>query len=133
MEIYVFGNEDNELDNRTFGIVRKLAKKYQEISFIKIKPNQELPFADRSDALIIDVVYGIDKVTLIESKNLEGISLPPRSTTHDYDLAFQLKYLRKLGKLGKVQIIGIPVTGNVDYNLIHSILRKLVEQDIQGS
>ena len=61
------------------------------------------------------------------------IVLPPRNSVHDFDLGFQLKYLKKLGKLGKVTIIGLPQTGEIDYDSIHSILRKLVAQDMQGS
>jgi hypothetical protein len=52
---------------------------------------------------------------------------------HDFDLGFQLKYLQKIGKLGEVTIIGLPINKTPDYLRIQSILRKLVAQDIQGS
>jgi hypothetical protein len=52
---------------------------------------------------------------------------------HDFDLAFQLRYLKKLGKLGEVTIIGIPQEGEIDYLRIQSIFRKLVAHDMQGS
>ena len=57
----------------------------------------------------------------------------PRGSVHDFDLAFQLRYLKKLNKLGEVTIIGIPQEGEVDHLRIQSILRKLVAHDMQGS
>ena len=71
--------------------------------------------------------------------NLEPARLPPVITAevidgaHDFDLPFQLRYLKKLGKLGTVTVIGIPQEGEVDHLLIKSIFRKLVAQDMQGS
>jgi hypothetical protein len=55
------------------------------------------------------------------------------SSVHDFDLGFQLLYLKKLGKLKNFLIIGIPMKGEINYLRIQSILRKLVAQDIQGS
>jgi Ni,Fe-hydrogenase maturation factor len=72
-------------------------------------------------------------VALIEGDRIDGLILSPRGSVHDLDLAFQLKYLKKLNKLGEVTIIGIPQEGEVDYLRIQSILRKLVAHDMQGS
>ena len=127
MQIYVFGNQDSKLDNRVFEII----KKYSDINFKIIDPNGDLP--TDSPTIIMDTVFGLDQVTLLTEKDLDKLIPSPRTSAHDYDLGFQLKYLRKIGKLNKVSIIGIPQTGPLDYNLFHSILRKLVAQDIQGS
>jgi hypothetical protein len=72
-------------------------------------------------------------VALVEGDRIDGLVLSPRGSVHDFDLAFQLRYLRKLGKLGEFTIIGIPQEGEVDYPRIKSILRKLVAHDMQGS
>jgi len=133
LKIYVFGNEDVECDKRAFEIKRKLEKKHCDISFVDIKPNENLPFDNHKDVVIMDVVEGLKEVTLIQNDELEKIVLPPRSSTHDFDLGFQLRYLKKLRKLGRVTIIGLPVQGKIDYKRIQSILRKLVAQDMQGS
>jgi hypothetical protein len=45
---------------------------------------------------------------------------------HDFDLAFQLRYLKKLNKPGEVTVIGVPQEGKVDYLRIQSIFKKLV-------
>jgi hypothetical protein len=48
-------------------------------------------------------------------------------------LGFQIKYLKKIGKLGKVTIVGLPMQGELDYLRIQSIFKKLVAQEMQGS
>jgi len=133
MDVYLFGNEDIEQDNLAFKIAEKLKNKIKNINFIKVKPNEDLPFINKEKVLIMDTVQGIDKIKIIEDKDLDKIILSPRGTAHDFDLGFQLKYLKKLGKLGKVKIIGLPQKEKVDYKTVQSILRKLVAQDIHGS
>ena len=104
-----------------------------DITFIYINPNEDLPFEDEKQVVILDTVQGIDNVELIGDEMLDKLIVSPRGSVHDFDLAFQLKYLKKLGKLGKVYIVGLPQGKNIDYLRIKSILRKLVAQDIQGS
>ena len=133
MKVYVFGNRDYEKDKLSFEVVDKLDLKNLKIEFEEVKPNQDLPFTGSDMVVMMDVVMGIDKVKLITEYDLDKLVLPPRSSAHDYDLGFQLKYLLKLGKLKKIRIIGLPMSGKVNYDSIHSILRKLVAQDIQGS
>jgi len=133
MKVYVFGNRDYEKDKLSFDVVDKLDLKNLKIEFEEVKPNQDLPFTGSEMVVMMDVVMGIDKVKLITEDDLDKLVLPPRSSAHDYDLGFQLKYLLKLGKLKKIRIIGLPMSGKVNYDSIHSILRKLVAQDIQGS
>jgi len=131
MKIYVFGNEDSEIDNRAIEVVKNL-KKNKNIDFIFVKPNEDVPPSERL-LILIDTVVGLEEVTLLTEKDLEKLTPMTRGTAHDYDLGFQLKYLIKLGKLKKVTIIGLPAEGEIDYERIQSILRKLVAQDIQGS
>lgn len=132
MEILVFGNRDEHTDDLALKVSYKLAST-PKISFKIIEPNSDLPLSKNGTINIIDTVYGIDKVTLITEKNIDQLIPPPRTSAHDYDLGFQLKYLKKLGMINKINIIGLPFSGEIDYDLIHSILRKLVAQDMQGS
>lgn len=133
MKIYVFGNQDIKEDNQAIMIAINLKGKIKNTEFVFVKPNEDLPFIHEKKILIMDTVQGIDKIKIIEDKDLDKIILPPRSSAHDFDLGFQLRYLKKLGKLGEVKIIGLPQTEKIDYNTVQSILRKLVAQDIQGS
>src|SRR3989338_3525821 len=133
MKVYIFGNEDLADDNRSFEVAKKLRGNLTDIEFVKIKPNEDLPFVEEKRVVIMDTVQGIKKVEVLGNQDLDKLSLSPRASVHDFDLGFQLKYLEKLGKLGEVIIIGLPMQGEIDYSLVHSIFKKLVAQDIQGS
>jgi len=133
MNVYVFGNEYIAEDKRAIEVARELEGAIEGISFVFVNPNEDVPFVDQRLAVILDTVEGIQDVALVEGDRIDGLVLSPRGSVHDFDLGFQLRYLRKLGKLGKVTIIGIPQEGEVDYLRIKSILRKLVAHDMQGS
>lgn len=133
MKVYIFGNQDLEIDNKAFKVAEKLGGKVNGVEFVTIKPNEDLPFAGEREVVIMDTIYGLSEIKVINEKNLDKFELSPRNSVHDFDLGFQLKYLKKLGKLGKVKIIGLPMNGKIDYFLIQSILRKLVAQDMHGS
>lgn len=150
MNIYVFGNPDHPEDSLAIKAAKLLeTKKYfltqaseghgnkktkkQQFKFIFIKPNQDLPFIKKKEVIIMDTVKGISKPTIFTEKDLDKIKLSPRTTVHDFDLGFQLKYLRKLGKLRKLIIIGLPMQNNMSQTSIQSIFKKLVAQLMQGS
>lgn len=133
MKVYVFGNEDVEFDRSAIDLAKDLGGKIEGLDFIYVKPNEDLPFAGENKVFIMDVVEGIKDVEIIENADLENISLMGKTSAHDFDLGFQLRYLKKIGKIGEVTIIGLPMGVNIDYLRIQSILRKLVAQDIQGS
>jgi len=63
-----------------------------------IKNNKEL--------FIIDTAVGIDKVKVLD--DIDKIELSPSYSAHDYDLGFNLKLLKKLGRLEKVTIFCVP-------------------------
>ena len=133
MKVYVFGNEYVAEDKRAIEVARELEDTTEGISFVFVKPNEDVPFVNERHVVILDTVQGIQDVALVEGDRIDGLILSPRGSVHDFDLAFQLKYLRKIGRLGEVTIIGIPQEGEVDYLRIQSILRKLVAHDMQGS
>lgn len=133
MRVYIFGNQDLAEDNLAFKTARKLQRHFKKVEFVMVAPNEDLPFANEKRVIVLDVIKGLEQVKFLHADALDKLILPPRTTTHDYDLGFQLKYLKKLGKLKKVRIIGIPAQGEIDYRRIHSIFKKLVAQDMQGS
>lgn len=131
MKLFVFGNQDNEIDD-VAPLVSHSLSDIPNLEIITIPPNGDLP-VDSSTVYILDRVLGIDKVTLITQELLDNFQFSPRNSAHDYDLSFQLKYLTKIGVLKNFYVIGLPEKDKIDYDLIHSILRKLVAQDMQGS
>jgi Ni,Fe-hydrogenase maturation factor len=133
MRVYVFGNEYVAEDRRAIEVARELEGTLDGISFVFVDPNADLPFMDEKHVVILDSVQGARSVVLLEGDGIDELSLPPRGSVHDFDLAFQLRYLKKLGRVGSVTIVGVPQEGEVDHLRIRSIFRKLVAQDMQGS
>jgi Ni,Fe-hydrogenase maturation factor len=133
MKVYVFGNKDAPEDAVAIEIAEGLGGAVEGVSFVFVEPNEDVPFAGEERVVILDAVQGVSEVALISGDDLDRFALPPRGTVHDFDLAFQLKYLKKIGRLGEVYVVGVPKEGEVDYLRVRSILRKLVAQDMQGS
>jgi Ni,Fe-hydrogenase maturation factor len=133
MKVYVFGNEYAAEDKRALEVARELEGAIEDVSFVFVNPNEDVPFVNERHVVILDTVQGIQDVALVEGDSIDELLLSPRGSVHDFDLAFQLRYLKKLNKLGEVTIIGIPQEGEVDYLRIQSIFRKLVAHDMQGS
>ena len=133
MKVYVFGSEYVAEDRRAIEVARELEDTVAGVSFVFVRPNEDLPFVNERRVVVLDTVQGIQDVTVIEGDGIDGLTLSPRGSVHDFDLAFQLRYLKKLNRLGEVVIVGIPQEGEVDHLRIQSIFRKLVAQDMQGS
>jgi Ni,Fe-hydrogenase maturation factor len=133
MNVYVFGNEHVAEDKRAIEVAREVEGTIEGISFVFVNPNEDAPFVNERHVIILDTVQGLGDVALVEGDGIDGLILSPRGSVHDFDLAFQLRYLKKLNRLGEVTIIGIPQEGEVDHLLVKSIFRKLVAQDMQGS
>ena len=105
MKVFVFGNPDLDFDSLPMLLLPELQKKLPEIDFEIKDPNEEWEVSE-SELIIIDTVVGIDKPTVFE--NLENFSAPPRVSAHDFDAYTNLKYLQKLRKIKKIEIIGLP-------------------------
>jgi len=107
--IYIFGNPLLDFDNLPLKLAPKLEKLFPEIDFVITDPNENLKPVNK-ELIIIDSVEGIDKVVIIDDlKNLETSKI---YSLHDFDLAFNLKLLQKIGKLKSVKIFGVPMNGN---------------------
>lgn len=133
MNIYVFGNEDQKDDTPALIAAHTIKPLIPEIHFVFVPPNADVPFAGENHVVILDTMEGIDTIRVVDETKLNALILPPRTTAHDFDLGFQLRYLKKIGKLHKVTIVCIPQKEEINYSTLQSILRKLVAQDIQGS
>jgi Ni,Fe-hydrogenase maturation factor len=133
MKVFIFGNPIVADDNSAFKVAEYLKNKIPEVDFAIINPNEDIPFADLRHPVLIDAIENIKKVTILNEEDIDKISPMKSVSVHDWDLGFQLKYLKKLGKLNKITIIGLPMGKKINYLRIQSILRKLVEQEMQGS
>lgn len=107
--IHIFGNPLLDFDNLPIKLVPKLKKNFPEIDFVITDPSENLKPIN-GELIIIDTVEGIKKVVVID--DLEKIQTGKIFSLHDFDLAFNLKLLKKIGKLKKVKIFGVPMKGD---------------------
>ncbi len=105
MKIYLFGNPLVDFDNLPMRLLPELQKAFPGIDFVVQDPNENLR-PERGELNIIDTVIGPKEAILIE--DIEKIELSPSCSLHDFDLGFNLKLLKKIGRLDKVKIFGIP-------------------------
>jgi len=102
--IYLFGNQDLEMDSLPIRLIPELQKEFPETDFVVLDPNEEWNVPE--EMIIIDTVVGIKEITVFE--DLEHFDAAPKLTCHDFDAFFNLRILKKLGKLRKIKIIGVP-------------------------
>lgn len=137
--IHIFGNPLLDFDNLPIKLAPKLRKIFPEIDFIIADPNENLEPINK-ELIIIDTVEGIKKVAVID--DIEKLETSKIYSLHDFDLAFNLKLLQKIGKLKKVKIFGVPMKGDEEkileqlikiLNHTHLTRKKCEAQDMQGS
>lgn len=133
MNIYIFGNLDEPSDNVPLKLMDYLKTEFHEHRFIEIKPNADLDFEGEDCVYMLDTVAGVTEPTILTEKDIDDIAALSRGTVHDYDLGFQLKYLRKLGRIDKVKILALPMNHDLDLTTFQFIFKKFVEHDMQGS
>ena len=104
--IFVAGNPLVEKDSLALQAAEQLKGKIKGIEFKPIESLDALQEKEKQNLCIMDVAAGIKKVQLIES--VDELQTKQPISSHDFDLAMQLKVLQKLGRIGKVKIIAIP-------------------------
>lgn len=109
--ILVFGNPLVEKDNLAIKLLPKLQKSFPNIPFIHLDPTENLDqFGE--ELTVIDVVENIPGPIII--KEINQLAIQKIHSMHDFDLAYNLKLLEKLGKLKKITIFGLPTSMNED-------------------
>ncbi len=124
MKILVFGNPLVEKDNLVLKLISKLREKFPDIEFKEFDPTENLEKEIENGKLfILDVAEEIKKVKII--KDIEKLEFIKSCSMHDFDLAYNLKLLKKIGKLKEVEIIIVPQNMNEKeaFNGISRILR----------
>ncbi|MEM5832089.1 MAG: hypothetical protein QXW01_01600 [Candidatus Aenigmatarchaeota archaeon] len=125
MKIYVFGNPLVKKDSLAVKLSKKLKKVFPQIDFVEFDVVEDLK---EENLVIMDVAEGIEKVEIIE--DLDLLENRKIYSLHDYDLSYELKLLKKIGKIKNVKIIAIPFNLNEEealkqvINYIHLIFKK---------
>ena len=103
-KVFVFGNPLVEKDSLALEVAKRLGR-MPGIEFVYV---ESLDDAETTgDLYIMDVCEGLEKVETIEDIARLDASSPV--SAHDFDLAMELKVREKIGEIGKVKIIAIPV------------------------
>lgn len=123
MKVLVFGNPLVKEDSLALRLIPELNKLIPNVEFIEIEPTEGLEKFGK-DLIILDVVEGIDEIVIIE--DFEQLGLSQVYSMHDFDLAYNLKLLKKIGKIDTIKIIGIPMDMKEDeaLNQIQLIFKK---------
>jgi len=103
-KIFVFGNALIETDSLALKVAEKLKERVKGVEFEAVESLDDVE--NKDDLYIMDVAFGIEKVQVIE--DLENLQTKQPVSGHDFDLAIELKILKKIGRIGKVKIIAIP-------------------------
>lgn len=116
--IYIFGNSLVAEDRKAPSLLSYLQAKLPQCQFVHLDPTEEFDPKEDNELILIDTVVGIKQVTLFE--NIDQFAAPPRFSAHDFDLFVELRFLKKVGKMNKLTIIGIPADGD------QSVIRRAV-------
>ena len=132
MKVLVFGNPLVEKDSLVLKMLPELRRRFPEIEFQEVDPTEGLEKHGR-DLIILDAVEDIKEVMVIDL--VEQLKTNKIYSMHDFDLAYNLKILKKLKLIDSIKIIGIPMEIGEEkaLNQIQLILRKCAAQVMQGS
>ncbi|MEI6887129.1 MAG: hypothetical protein WCK31_02730 [bacterium] len=125
MKIYVFGNIDFGFDSIALRLLPILSVKLDGVEFVTLENIDELTEFP-NPIYIMDSAVGIREVLVTDK--LEALEKPKSLSLHDFDLSWNLKLLKKLGKINKVKIIAIPSTLDMytAMNETEEIIKKLL-------
>ncbi len=112
-KIFIFGNVLVDEDSIPLKLLPNLKQEFEEIEFVEIDPTEDLP--EEEQFIIIDTIINISEVKVLN--DIDKIESMPNYSLHDFDLGFNLKLMKKLGKVKEVTIIGVPVNMEVDKSL----------------
>ena len=137
MKILVFGNPLVEIDSLALRIMPKISKLFPRIKFIEADSTETLQNHGR-DLRILDVAKNIEEIKIVKFEkdtDMEKLETGKIFSMHDFDLGYNLKILKSLGKIDSAEIICLPMKMSEEdaVNQIHLILRKWVAHDMHGS
>ncbi len=113
MKVLVFGNPLVEIDSAALKIANELDGKLDGIEFKRFDTAEDLE-KEGKELVILDSVVGLEKPRLVTIDELE---VQKAYSLHDFDLGWNLLLLKKIGKLEKAVIIGVPAKKPVKESL----------------
>ena len=131
MKILVFGNQLVEQDNLPLRILQQLKEKFPNIEFKELDSTETLQNEtdENKNLTILDTVQEISEIKILELKTSDDfarLQLPNSLSMHDFDLAYNLRLLKKVRLINQVKIICIPMNMQEQdaFNQLQSIFKK---------
>lgn len=115
--IYCFGNPKLPTDSLALELAQEL--EIPGVEFIACLSPEELCEHNAKELWIMDVARGINKVTLLS--DISKLKTAKLVSLHDFDLAYFLKLMEKMGELPEVKIIALPMKGE----------KKTIKQEVE--
>ncbi|MFA4906966.1 MAG: hypothetical protein WC602_01715 [archaeon] len=104
--IFVFGSESWN-DSIAFRTAERLKEEFGEKAEFVFADDLSAKEFGEKEFQGIDAASGIRKVELIES--IDALGESRGMSVHGFDLAFQLKLLKKTGRISGIKVIAIPL------------------------
>lgn len=102
--VYVFGNPDVPEDSLPVRLAPALRRAFPDLRFEPKDPNEEWDVPE--ELIVIDVVAGLDAPRTFD--DLDLFSGGPLVSMHDFDAYANLMLLKKLKRLKRLRVIGLP-------------------------
>jgi Ni,Fe-hydrogenase maturation factor len=106
LKILVFGNTLLKNDRLPITMMEELQKEFPDIEFREFDTVEDIHKEGRS-LYIVDTVEGIEHVITIT--RIDQLITNKIYSVHDFDLAYNLKLLKKADMIENVMIFGIPM------------------------
>jgi Ni,Fe-hydrogenase maturation factor len=140
LKVLVFGNRLVKEDSLPIRLLPRLRKEFLKIEFLEIDSTENLQDEVDEDRglLVLDSVMGIDSVKVLDlstEEDFKKLETPGSFSMHDFDLAYNLRLLKKVRLINGVKVICVPMDGFEDeiFDQLQSTFKKCVAQLIQGS
>ena len=101
----VVGTRNAKGDDAALALMRKLSERFPNHEFAEFDPSEE---SLKGSVFIIDVAKGIEKVEVLSENDIDKLRDFPKTSAHDFDLAFSLKVAMLAGAVSKVRIVALP-------------------------
>ena len=102
--IYVLGNVLVKEDSLPLRILPRLRKEIPEVNFIELDPTENIP--KENVFVMIDTAINANEICVVD--DIDKLQVEKVYGLHDFDLAYNLKLMKKFSMIDSIRIIVVP-------------------------